>query len=117
MFEIFCYLNIFQNRKMEREESFQKVHPLHTLEGKHSELWHNSFVWCFDTVTTPLRLGACVISMYRSVTRVSAHWRCFAVSNGYAGDSVHPRELLMHTGRKPGKSWSWVDTSLSLVPR
>ena len=69
---------------MEREESFQKVHPLHTLEGKHSELWHNIFVWCFDMVTTPLRLGACVISMYRSVTHVSAHWRCFAVSNGYA---------------------------------
>ena len=41
----------------------------------------------------------------------------FAVSNGYAGISVHPRELLMHTGRKPGKSLSWVDTSLSLVPR
>ena len=44
-------------------------------------------------------------------------WRCFVVSNGYAGVSDHPRELLMHTGRKPGKSWSWVDTSLSLVPR
>ena len=41
----------------------------------------------------------------------------FAVINGYAGDSDHPRELFMHTGRKPGKSWSWVDTSLSLVPR
>ena len=33
----------------------------------------------------------------------------FAVINGYAGDSDHPRKLLMHTGRKPGK--------LSLVPR
>ena len=41
----------------------------------------------------------------------------FAVINGYAGDSDHPRELFMHTGRKPGESWSWVDTSLSLVPR
>ena len=40
-----------------------------------------------------------------------------AVINGYAGDFDHPCELLMHTGRKPGKSWSWVDTSLSLVPR
>ena len=39
------------------------------------------------------------------------------VVNGYAGDNDHPRELLMYTGRKPGKSWSWVDTSLSLVPR
>ena len=48
---------------------------------------------------------------------MSAYWRCFAVSDGSAGDKDHPRELLMHTGRKPGKSWSWVDTSLSLVPR
>ena len=43
--------------------------------------------------------------------------RFFAVRNGYAGDSNQPRELFMHTGRKPGKSLSWVDTSLSLVPR
>ena len=41
----------------------------------------------------------------------------FAVINGYAGDSDHPRKLLMHAGRKSGKSWSWVDASLSLVPR
>ena len=41
----------------------------------------------------------------------------FAVINGHAGDSDHPRKLLMHTGRTPGKSRSWVDTSLSLVPR
>ena len=40
-----------------------------------------------------------------------------AIINGYAGDDVHPRELPMYAGRKPGKSWSWVDTSLSLVPR
>ena len=40
----------------------------------------------------------------------------FAVINGYA-DGFHPRKLFMHTGRKPGKSRSWVDTSLSLVPR
>ena len=39
---------------MEGEENFQKVHPLHTLEGKHSEHWHNIFVRCFDTVTAPL---------------------------------------------------------------
>ena len=43
--------------------------------------------------------------------------RFFAVRNGYAGDSNHPRKLFMHTRRKPGKSLSWVDTSLSLVPR
>ena len=48
---------------------------------------------------------------------MSAQWRFFTVRNGYAGDSDHPRELFMHTGRKPGKSRSWVDTSLSLVPR
>ena len=42
---------------------------------------------------------------------------CFADSNGYAGVSDHSRELFMHTGRKPGDSWSWVDMSLSLVPR
>ena len=41
----------------------------------------------------------------------------FAVGNGHACDSDHPRELFMHTGREPGKSRSWVDTSLSLVPR
>ena len=38
-------------------------------------------------------------------------------ADGYTNDLDHPRELLLHTGRKPGKSWSWVDTSLSLVPR
>ena len=41
----------------------------------------------------------------------------FAVINGYAGNSDRPRKLLMHAGRKSGKSRSWVDTSLSLVPR
>ena len=41
----------------------------------------------------------------------------FAVINGYVGDGIHPRKLPLHTGRKPGKSWSWVDTGLSLVPR
>ena len=51
------------------------------------------------------------------VSCMSALWSCFVVSNGYASDLGHPRELLLHTGRKPGKSWSWVDTSLSLVSR
>ena len=41
----------------------------------------------------------------------------FAVIDGYIGDGIHPRKLPLHTGRKPGKSLSWVDTSLSLVPR
>ena len=40
-----------------------------------------------------------------------------AVINGYAVIVIHPRGLFMHTGRKPGESWSWVDMSLSLVPR
>ena len=41
----------------------------------------------------------------------------FAVINGYVDDSDHPRKPLMHAGRKSGKSRSWVDASLSLVPR
>ena len=52
-----------------------------------------------------------------NVSCMRALWRYFVVSNGYTSDLDQPRELLMHTGRKPGKSWSWVDTSLSLVPR
>ena len=40
----------------------------------------------------------------------------FAVINGYVDDSDLPRKLLVHTGRKPGMSWSWVDTNMSLVP-
>ena len=39
----------------------------------------------------------------------------FAVINGYAGDSDHPRKLLMHTGRNPGKPLPWVGMSLSPV--
>ena len=38
-----------------------------------------------------------------------------AVGNGQACD--HPRMLFSPAGRKPGKSLSWVDLSLSLVPR
>ena len=64
---------------MEREESFQKVHPLHTLEGKHSELWHNIFVRCFDTVITPLDLEHTLFLCNDKVTRMSAYWRCFTV--------------------------------------
>ena len=40
-----------------------------------------------------------------------------AVGNGHACDSNHPRMLFVPAGRKPGKSLSWVDLSLSLVPR
>ena len=112
-----CCLDFFQNRILKKKATFQKCTPSCVLLK--ASILNSSiiFLCVVDTVTTPLRLGACVISMYRSVTCVSAHWRCFSVRYGYAGDSVRPRELLMHTGRKPGKSWSWVDTSLSLVPR
>ena len=40
-----------------------------------------------------------------------------AVGNGYACDDDHPRMPFVPTGRKTGKSLSWVDPSLSLVPR
>ena len=43
--------------------------------------------------------------------------RFFAVRNGDACDNNHLRMPFMPTRRKPGKSLSWVDTSLSLVPR
>ena len=41
----------------------------------------------------------------------------FAVGNGYAGDSNHPRMPFLPTEWNPGKPLSCVDTSLSLVPR
>ena len=40
-----------------------------------------------------------------------------AVGNRHACDSNRPCMLFMPAGRKPGKSLSWVDLSLSLVPR
>ena len=86
-------------------------------EGKHSEPWHN--IVCVirygynTTLTWSIRYFYVTVKIFRMITPL----RFFAGSNGHAGDSDHPRELLMHTGRKPGKSWSWVDTSLSLVPR
>ena len=36
---------------------------------------------------------------------------------GHACDSDHPLMPFVPTGRKLGKSLSWVDLSLSLVPR
>ena len=65
----------------------------------HFDLEHTLFL-CNGIVT----LHDCILEIF------------LAVINGYA-DSDHPRKLLMHTRRKPGKSRSWVDTSLSLVPR
>ena len=43
MFEIFVIWIFFQNRKWREKKTFKKCTPLHTLEGKHSELWHNVF--------------------------------------------------------------------------
>ena len=40
-----------------------------------------------------------------------------AVGNGHACDSDHPCMPFAPTERKTGKSLSWVDPSLSLVPR
>ena len=40
-----------------------------------------------------------------------------AVGNGHACDSDHTRMPFVSTGRKTGKSLSWVEPSLSLVPR
>ena len=106
---------------MEKRESFQKVLgctlPVHTLKASISELWHNILLWCYDAITTPFGLEYALSLCNDKVSYMSTLWSCFVVSNGYASDVDHPRELLMHTGGKPGKSWSWVDTSLSLVPR
>ena len=44
-------------------------------------------------------------------------WNFLAIGNGHACDSDHPRMLFVPTGRKTGKSLSWVDPSLSLVSR
>ena len=39
-----------------------------------------------------------------------------AVGNGHTCDDDHPCMPFVPTGRKMGKSPSWVDPSLSLVP-
>ena len=39
------------------------------------------------------------------------------VGNGHACDSNHPRMLFVPVERMLGKCLSWVDLSLSLVPR
>ena len=55
----------------ERGKLSKKCTPLHTLEGKHSELWHNIFVRCFDTVTTPLDLEHTLFLRDDKVIRMS----------------------------------------------
>ena len=87
------------------------------LKASISELWHNILLWCSDAISTPFDLEYALTLCNDTVSCMCAFGDIFVVSNGYASVWDHPRELLMHTGRKPGKSWSWVDTSLSLVPR
>ena len=62
MFEIFVIWMFCKNRILEKRESFQKVHPLHTLEGKHSEPRHNIFGVIVDTFITPAHFEGLVIS-------------------------------------------------------
>ena len=94
------------------------MHPASPqLEGKHSEPWHDIFGCWLIRLQHHLDMEHSLFYVTKKIIRMSAQWRFFAVRNGYASDSDHPRELFMHTGRKPGKSLSWVDTSLSLVPR
>ena len=113
-----CYLDISHNRNFGGEgKLLKKCIPCILLKASISELWHNILLWCFDTIITPFDLEYALTLCNDKVSCMSAFWRYFLVSNGYASVLDHPRELLMHTGRKPGKSWSWVDTSLSLVPR
>ena len=87
------------------------------LKASISELWHNILLRCSDTIAIPFYLEYALALCIDIVSYMSTLWSCFVVNNGYTNDLDHPLELLMHTGRKPGKSWSWVDTSLSLVPR
>ena len=111
-------MDILQNRIFgEKGRAFKKCILCILLKASISELWHNILSWCSDTITTPFDLGYALALCIDIVSYMSTLWSCFVVSNGYTSDLDHPRELHMHTGRKPGKSWSWVDTSLSLVPR
>ena len=82
-----------------------------------SELWHNILCGVLIRLQHHFDLEHTLFLCNDKVTRMSAYWRCLTIRDGYAGDTDHPRELFMHTGRKTGESWSWVDTSLSLVPR
>ena len=103
---------------MEREENFQKVHPPCILL-KASILNSGIIFLCGVLIRLQhhLDLDHTLLLCNGKVTHLSAYWRCFTVRNGYDVIVIIPRELFMHTGRKPGESWSWVDTSLSLVPR
>ena len=111
-----CYLNIFQNRKWREKKAFKKCTLCILLKAS---ILNSGIIFLCGVLIRlrhPLTWSIRYFLSDDKVIRMSAYWRCFAVRNGYAGASDHPRELLMHTGRKPGKSWSWVDTSLSLVP-
>ena len=71
----------------------------------------------FDMVTTPPRRGVYVILCDDMFLLMSAYWLFHAIGVWYVWDSSHLLMLFVHTGWKPGKSRSWVDPSLSLVPR
>ena len=109
---IFCKIGFWRKGKASK-----KCIPCILLKASISELWHNILLWCSGAITTPFGLEYALSFCNDKVSCMSAFWRYFVVINGYTSDLDHPRELLMHTGRKPGKSWSWVDTGLSLVPR
>ena len=109
---IFCKIGFWRKGKASK-----KCILCILLKASISELWHNILLWCSGAITTPFDLVYALALCIDIVSCMSALWSCVVVSNGYISDLDHPREVLMHTGRKPGKSWSWVDTSLSLVPR
>ena len=107
-----------KNRILKGRWKLSKVHPTYILlEGKHSEPWHNFCCVLFDANTTPPWHEVFVILCDDMIILMSAWWRFLAVGNWYACDSNHPRLSLMPTGRNPGKSLSWVDTSLLLIFR
>ena len=113
-----CCLDFSQNRIFgEKGKLSKKCILCILLKASISELWHNILLWCPDTISTPFDLEYALALCIDIVSYMNTLWSCFVVSNGYTSDLDHPRELLMHTGRNPGKSWSSVDTSLSLVPR
>ena len=112
----YLYLCILQNRIFgEKGKLPIKCILCILLKASISELWHNILLWCSGAITTPFDLVYALALCIDIVSYMSTLWSCFVVRDGYTSDLDHPHELLMHTGRKPGKSWSWVDTSLSPV--
>ena len=117
MFEIFVICMFCKIGFWRKGKASKKCILCILLKASISELWHNILLWCSDSITTPFDLEYVIALCIDMVSSMSTLWSCFVVSNGYTSVLDHPRELLMHTRRKSGKSWSWVDTSLSPVPR